>query len=287
MAVKTQKAYMVSVPPRSAGYEFHAAIAALDEPHDEVALMAGSMDFVTPREICGLRALVDHAAAHTREVVLACPNNRHVHRYLERVDFYEHLPPNVRLNQPRPRVRRRDQQDQLIELTRIGSTDDVEGLMDRVSKVAKRQVGPGHLAMAFATAIGAATENVVDHAKSSIGALVAAQRYEATGLELAVVDLGLGIPTTLGENPSYADLTDLEAIERALEDGVSSVQEEGRGTGLWELVETVGKAKASTLGIGSGRGDLRLSWRNGGRTRNAATPGHEIPGTWISIRLEG
>ena len=121
--------------------EFHAAIAALDEPHDEVQLMAGSMDFVTPREICGLRALVDHAAAHAEKVVLDCPTNSDVHIYLERLDFYARLPANVELTRARPQLQRRDRQGQLIELTRIRSTEDVEDLMDRVSKAAIGQVG--------------------------------------------------------------------------------------------------------------------------------------------------
>jgi hypothetical protein len=67
---------------------------------------------------------------------------------------------------------------------------------------------------------------------------------------------------------------------------VSSSQEKGRGTGLWELSEAVGKARNSTLGIASGRGDLRVSWENGRRTRYGSTPAEEVRGTWIWIRLE-
>ena len=288
MSVKAQNTYMVSVPPRSSGSEIHAAIAALDEPHDEVRLMAASLWFVTPREICGLRALVDHAAAHAGRVEFDCPANSSVHRYLERVDFYKHLPENVELSLPRPHLGRWDTRDQLIELVRIRSCDDVEDLMNRVSRVVSGQVGRGHVAKTFATAIGAATENVVDHARSPIGALVAAQRYQRTGLELAVVDLGEGIPTTLARNPDHDGLGDLGAVERSLEDGVSSVtDDDGRGTGLWELVEAVARAENATLGIGSGRADLRLSWERGLRSRNAAVPSYAIPGTWIWVRLEG
>lgn len=232
MSVKTQNTYMVSVPPRSSGSHIHAAIADLDGSQDEVRLMAGSLTFVTPRETCGLRALVDHAAAHADRVEFDCPANADVHRYLERVDFYEELPANVELSLPRPQLGRWDRSEQLIELVRIRSSDDVEQLMNRVSRVAAGQVGPGHVAKTFATAIGAATENVVDHAGSPIGALVAAQRYQTTGLELAVVDLGEGIPTTLARNPDHRGLGDLAAVERSLEEGVSGVSstdDGGRG----------------------------------------------------------
>lgn len=287
MSVKSQNTYMVSVPPRSSGSHIHAAIAALAEPQEEVRLMAGSLTFVTPREICGLRALIDHAAANADRVEFDCPIKSDVHCYLERVDFYKDLPENVELSRDRPRLGRWDRREQLIELVRIRSTEEVEQLMDRAWQVAKGQVGPGRVAKAFATAIGAATENVVDHARSPIGALVAAQRYTRTGLELAVVDLGEGIPTTLGRNPAHRGLGDLEAVERSLEDGVSSVGDAERGIGLWDLVGAVGRGENATLGIGSGRADLTLSWQRGRPTRNRATPACAIPGTWIWVRLEG
>jgi hypothetical protein len=287
MTVKAQNSYVVSVPPRSSASEIHAAMAALDMPQSEVSLVARSLTFATPREICGLRALVEYAAAKADAVEFDCPANGEVHRYLERVDFYRDLPDNVELTVARPSLRRWNQESHLVELIRIRSTEDVEELMTRVSRVAQAEVGHGNVARAFTTAIGAATENVVEHADSPIGALVAAQRYQRTGLELAVVDLGDGIPTTLARNPSHRGLADLEAVERSLQDGVSSVEVEGRGTGLWELVEAVGRGDNSTLGIASGRADLTLSWEAGRPDRYATTPAHVIRGTWIWVRLEG
>jgi anti-sigma regulatory factor (Ser/Thr protein kinase) len=287
MSVKTQNTYPVSVPPRSDGARLHAAINKLEEGgEDEVHLMAGSLQFATPQEVCGLRALVDHAAENAALVHFDCPSKPDVHSYLERVDFYKDLPGNVTLSRSRRPSRRRDRQEQLIELVRIRSSQDVELLMNRVSMIAASQVGPGNVATAFATAIGAAAENVIHHANSPNGALIAAQRYERTGLELAIVDLGDGIPETLGRNPDHSGLSDLEAVERSLEDGVSSSGEEGRGAGLWEFVDRVGRGGSSTLGISSGYADLRISRQGGRHTRNATTPEHPVPGTWIWVRLQ-
>ena len=285
MAVKAQKTYTVSVAPRSSGSEFHAAIADLSEPHDLVRLMAGSMAFVTPRETCGLRALIEYAARQSEEVVLDCPTDRDVHVYLERIDFYKDLPSNVALSHPRPEVRRKDRRADLIEVTRIASEEDVGTLMERVSTVAKPQLGSGPVANAFTTAVTEATENVVSHADSPIGAVVAAQRYDRTGLELSVIDLGAGIPATLARNPAHRGLADLAAIERALEDGVSSINEPGRGAGLWRLAEAVCRGRNATLVIGSGNGELGLAWENGRRRRYAAVPAIGIRGTWIWIRI--
>jgi hypothetical protein len=286
MTVKTQNTHFVSVHPRSSGADIHAAINHL-EGGEEVGIMAASLEFATPREVCGLRALLDHASANARRVEFDCPSKEDVHRYLERVDFYKRLPANVELSKPRPRIRRTSRERSLIELVRVSGCEDVERLMNRVSKIAAGQLKSRHLAMAFATAIGAATENVVEHAASPIGALVAAQRYARTGLELAVVDLGEGIPKTLTRNPEHHELDDLSAVARALEDGVSSIAGEGRGTGLWELREAVRKGGNSTLGIGSGEAELSIGWEDDDAIQNASTPAHPIRGTWIWVRLEG
>lgn len=203
------------------------------------------------------------------------------------MNVYDRLPGNVVLSMPRPQIRRRDLEGQLIELIRIRTADDAEALMDRVNVVACGQFSQSTLARAFATAIGAAAENSVVHSQSPSGALVAAQRYERTGLELAVVDRGLGIPHTLSQNPLHASLNDLEAVERSLQDGVSSSPKEGRGAGLWKLEAAVAASREATLAIASGRADLSLSWRAGRRTCNRTTPAEPISGTWISIRLEG
>jgi hypothetical protein len=301
MTVKTQKAYMVSVPPRSSAAEIHTAISAVNGDQSEIHLMAGSLDFATPKEVCGLRALIDHAATRADRVVFDCPSRRDVHAYLARANFYADLPPNVQLSRPPPVLRRRNRRLTLLELIRVVSTEDVEGLMDLVYEVAKGQFGIGPVATACTTAIGAAIENVVEHADSPIGALVSAQRYRRfrrrrannstlqvpkTGLELAVVDLGQGIPTTLSRHPNHRGLSDLEALERSLEDGVSSTSDPGRGAGLAELVGAVGRTGHSTLELGSGRASLTLEWANGNHYRQRAVPGYTIRGTWISLRLE-
>lgn len=97
MTVQPENAYWVSVPPRSSGTEIHAAIADLRDHRREVRLMAGSLRFATPREICGLRALVDHAAERADRVVFDCPIDADVHGYLARMNFYGQLPANVAL----------------------------------------------------------------------------------------------------------------------------------------------------------------------------------------------
>ncbi len=284
MTVKPMNTYRVSIAPRSSGAEVHAAIHAIDGGHSEVALMAGSLRFATPHEVCGLRALIEHAALHADLVFFDSPVDDQVNRYLTRMDFYADLPGQVVLSRPAPTVRRWDRRNQLVELRRVACCEDVEILIDRVANVAEGQFGKGTSSTACATALGAATENVMDHSESPVGAWVAAQRYRRTGLELAVVDLGRGIPSTMAL--TYADLTDLEALEKALEDGVTCTGEAGRGAGLAELVAAVEQAGNSTLTVRSGRGHLTIS-RSGNATQvQRSTPSCLVPGTWIAIRLQ-
>lgn len=282
-----QKGFSVSVPPRSSGAEIHHAILNLGETQDEVHLLAGSALFLTPREICGLRALIEWAARVAGRVVFHSPVSADLHRYLARVNFYAELPENVEITQPVPALRRRDRRERLVELVRIRTAQDVEALFGRVSDVARGQFGAGSAAArACATAVAAATENAIEHALSPIGALVSAQRYQGTGLELAVVDLGRGIPTTLRQNPRHSDLSDLDAVENALEDGVSSVQERGRGGGLAELVRDVGRVGQASLRLSSGDAELALGWGNGLASFNRSIPASHVRGTWIAVRLD-
>jgi len=283
---ETHEYVRVSIAPRWSTAEVHAAVQAIDGTQDEVELMAGSLSFATPQELCGLRALVEHAAMHAERVSFDCPGDDQANRYLARMDFYSDLPPNVVLTRTVPMLRRNDRRQQLVELRRVACADDVEALMDRVAKVAEGHFGKGTTATACATALGAATENVIDHAQSPVGAWVAAQRYRRTGLELAVVDLGLGIPTTLGRNPVHAGLSDLDAVELALEDRVTSTGQDGRGAGLAELRTAVRQAGNSTLVIRSGRAHLTISQRGSEIQVQRFTPSPAVPGTWIAIRLQ-
>jgi anti-sigma regulatory factor (Ser/Thr protein kinase) len=289
ITMKTQKSQVqrISVPPRLAAGHLQASMEEIDGASDEIHLLASGVKFADPLDICALRTLIDHAAEMSGRVYLECPGDSSVNRYLERMNLYDGLPDNVELSSPRPAIRRQPLGGKLIELSRIVCSADVEALMDRTAEIAGEQFGRrSTVTVAFATAVGAAAENVVMHAKSPTGALVAAQRYQRTGLELAVVDRGLGIPRTLSANPRHQGLSDLQAVERSLQDKVSSSLEEGRGAGLWELCDAVAASRNATLAIASGRADLSLSWADGALHRNPSTPAKPISGTWIAIRLE-
>lgn len=285
MTMKAMKSYVLSVPPRSGHTVVPDAISALGRPHERLEVLAGSLSFATPLDLCALRALVDHAAVACDTVFFDCPVTVDVHNYLARMNFYDGMPANVELSRSAPALRRTDLSARLIEVCRVESIDDVQRLEESVWAVARPRFGSGPMARACVSVIAAATENVLDHAKSPVGAVVAAQSYRSSGLELAVVDLGLGIPDTLRSRAEYQGLTDIDAVRRALDDGVTCTGEEGRGAGLSEIISSARRTKNSTLVIQSGRAKFTLSCSGGFARTHSTLPGISTPGTWISLVL--
>lgn len=78
-------------------------------------------------------------------------------------------------------------------------------------------------------------ENVIHHADTPMGGFAAAQGWKRTAmLEIGIVDLGIGIRSSLSKNASYADIPDdVTAIEAALRPRVSSTPERNAGIGLF------------------------------------------------------
>lgn len=286
MTVKAMKTFILSVPPTAGNAVVPGAVAALDGSCTRFEVMAGSLSFATPLDLCALRALVDQAARVCDTVFFDCPVTPDVHNYLARMNFYERIPANVELSRGAPALRRTNRTARLIEVCRVESSDDVQRLEESVWAVAQPHFGSGPMARACVSVIAAATENVLDHAKSPVGAMVAAQSYSRTGLQLAVVDLGLGIPDTLRSRAEYRSLTDIEAVRRALDDGVTSTGEAGRGAGLAEIISSAQRTRNSTLVIQSGRAQFTVSCSRGTARTYSTRPGISTPGTWISLVLK-
>ena len=282
---KALKSQAVSIPPRSVGTELHVALSEMaNGTVDETRILAASMEWAAPLDLCGLRALIEFAALHVGEVFVDCPSNLNVNNYLERMSLYDDLPSNVSLSRDRPHLST-NASEKLIELRRVNSTESVESVVDAVQRAAYYTLGRNKVAKACGTAVAAAAENVLDHSESPIGAFIAAQTYRGTGLELACVDLGLGIPATLRRRSEYSHLGDAAVIQKALEDGVTSAQrdDQGRGAGLADLCKTVRRAGHSTLTIQSGHANVSVS---NNINPQVTTPRVAFIGTWISIRLQ-
>lgn len=286
MTVKTQNTMAVSIPPVTEPAELLRGIDRLADV-DELRIYASGLRFVRPLGLCLLRALLHRGAERADAVVFEVPDSDEVHMYLARMDFYVGHPSNVVLSRPAPSHNRRDRSDALIELARIERSPQVERLMQQVALVSEDLGGPS-VSKACAVAVAEATANVLEHADSNLGAFVAAQRYPGGGLELAVADLGIGFATSLAKNPAFRDVSDLKALVRSIEPGVSSIiGDAGRGLGLPALVEEIAKVHYAELSLRSGAAELIVESKNGKSEKRKVIHEWRAPGTTIRLRLEG
>lgn len=97
--------------------------------------------------------------------------------------------------------------------------------------------------------------NVFDHSKSENGCFVCAQYYPAKRkIRLCITDFGVGILANLKKK--YKPKTDIEAIEKSVEEGVTSRQQSA-GFGLTHIRNFL-KVNEGTLTIISGRGKVNF-----------------------------
>lgn len=277
----------VTLPARGCANEVRDAIGQLSQPLELVAIDASALQFVSPEDICGLRALIDLAATIADCVTVGCPEDDNVHRYLARMNFYADRPPLVRYSRSVPWLRRRDRSRDLVELAMIQTPTDVSQQFERVLNIGAGQFGANSpMTTAFATAVGVAAENSVEHASAPVPAMMAAQRYGPSTLRLAVVDLGLGIPTTLRRNPLHRDLDDAAAIVRSLDDGVSSITELGRGGGLADMIRKISRVGSARLKITSGAAEVQHAQTGPVHRAHSLELAEPARGTWLAMQLD-
>ncbi|MDT7043309.1 hypothetical protein [Candidatus Nitronereus thalassa] len=124
--------------------------------------------------------------------------------------------------------------------------------------------------------------NVFDHSKSPIGCFSCAQAYpREKRLIISVLDLGVGFLSTL--KPAFPHLeSEVDAIEHAVGEGVTSKTERHGGSGLWILsgfLETCG----GKLEITSGNGFW--SQNMDGVLAKTKIP-FDLPGSCINISID-
>lgn len=100
-------------------------------------------------------------------------------------------------------------------------------------------------------------QNVVDHASSAGGAVAIAEtEFGGVELEVAIVDRGMGVRTSLAANPAYRELSsDLEALRTALRAGVTGRIDKLGGLGLF-FTRILLQANGGVLVVRSGTARL-------------------------------
>lgn len=112
-------------------------------------------------------------------------------------------------------------------------------------------VPSGHAAFVCG-ALDEMISNAQEHSSSELRSLATFEVTPSWWM-FSVTDFGIGIPERLRENRLHRNLRDPDAISKALEHGVSTFAQEGRGMGFSSVFRALTE-RAAKLRIRSGRG---------------------------------
>jgi hypothetical protein len=247
------------------------------------------LTFASPLDLAGVAALAEHHAV-SGSVRLQLPTDEAVTSYLGRMNLLDNLPGQVSLEGPVPGGDRRALDKILVEVSRVTSAEDAEGMWARFGDIALTHFGESAKLVFKAT--GELLGNAVTHGSQPGAVITAAQYYSGKtsgrgGLEVAICDTGVGVLRHLRRNPRFARITTSTAALRvAFQAGASGVAEDkDRGFGLADVLQLVGRLDLASLILASG--DCALFKRWNGRLlltqeTRLITP---IEGTWAWLRV--
>lgn len=250
---------------------------------------AQRLRFAGPLELSAVVALA-HATAHRGEPVeLMLPEELDAANYLQRMNVVRHVRQWGAVTGSVGEDLREDRSGVLLETTSVTEPYEAEQVAERVIPLARHHAD-ARVTQAVFMGIGELLDNACSHADSPIGAYVAAQTYTGEtsgrrGLELAVVDGGIGILDHLRRNPKYRRLRyAATAIRQAVLPGVTGTTER-RGYGFSDILDEVADAGLGRLVLRSGDGIGRITVRHNSRQQVFGSCTVPITGTWAWLRV--
>ena len=153
----------------------------------------------------------------------------------------------------------------LLPVTEFGTEDEANSLWEQVAlNLINDGVGPGNARTDVDGIFEELALNAAQHSRSALSCRATLECFVSDDEIVYVAgvnDAGVGIPTSLRNNPEYQGiLDDSEAIARATEQDVSGTTQQ-RGAGLYHVTERV-QAYRGELAIVAGGGFLMV--RDGG-----------------------
>lgn len=257
---------------------------------DPLGREGGVFDFqgvtlITPAVLAQLAASC-YALARNGQQATIITDNEAVRSYLMRSGFFKVVagvakvePELGQLSAWRYDVMR-GSNPMLIEVTRIVSGAALPALLDQIVWVLRHRLKyKKYDAFDVATAVSEICQNTFDHNSGTAG-FIAMQVYGQGAkrfLEIGVSDYGDGLAATLTRNPKNVIASDLEAIKRAMQLGISEHDDATRGTGLFHLLEITYKhAGAVQIKSGSAKVYYRMDRRQGYAFAVRALPGVHV-----------
>jgi hypothetical protein len=243
-------------------------------------------DFIDAYATMGLALLVRHACLAVQTPDLIVPSSDNVRMYLARQEFFQvisrwyEIPQELRALEScqwagNPRV---------APLRIIEKDEDVSPVADRIERLLTSPAFgiPKPFAKGVWNILTEVFQNVPQHASIGLDRVepgIAVLQVYRGCVEMAVGDIGVGLRSTLSQNPMCVGRCDGELQELVLKQGVSRTALSGRGHGLYQVAATIAKLNG-LLRLQSGRAATTMGSRV--YRQDACT---EFPGTQLWIRL--
>ncbi len=237
---------------------------------------------VTPNPLAGLVAVAASHASRGSPVHIEWPADLRARQMLHSVGFAAALRAFGDWGFPETEGRL-DRIVPIIPMQNFRTTHEVQGLGDALQdQFLAIDALPTSLVGDASTVLTEAADNVVWHAECEEGGFALAwmrrRRQDSVNrlfIEIAVADAGRGIRASLGDAGE-----DRDAIERAMQGGVTGAIGQHRGYGLMHVLEAM-RAPGRLLTVHSGDGFVA---REVGYDRSRQT-GARFPGTLITASI--
>lgn len=213
------------------------------------------------------------------DVRVLLPRSREVRSYLRAIGFYRALrdqgvPVDEGAFDLDPQYAARPH----LPLTKVTTELEVERAQNALADALWESQGPYNLQPALDIVVSELASNAREHGSPCF---VVAQthgggRSGATGVHVAIADFGPGFRSTLA---AYAPASEVEAIERAFEEGVTGTGEM-RGSGLAEARRYIDGYPGARLAIASRTGFVERANRSFTRAE-----GRDCGGVFVSVRF--
>ena len=195
--------------------------------------------------------------------------------YLARMNFHRVL------GLPEPDHGRRPDAGRFIPIMLVSDSDDVFDTVNAISDIVLQQFDNAREFLpAFEWAINEIVDNIFIHSQTKSPGVVCAQLFpQLNRLNIAICDSGIGLRGSLGS--SFDISSDIHAIEKALERGVTRDSNIGQGNGMAGSLEIISKNKGSIC-VSSGGAEYRMTdGRDQGFSETA-----RLDGTCVSLSFD-
>jgi len=260
---------------------------------NQEALDLREVTFIDPYGMVGMLEAGRYLVSNYKEKTMLLPESEDVLKYLERMDFFKFADFYFNIVPEKPAVSdkymRSSFSDVLLEITPIEKSDDIHYIVGRVKKRAHK-ILEKHLHYderaidGFIVALSEVCQNIIEHSGNT--GFVGIQKYHFQKInknvvKIAVMDLGIGFKESLSGRFSIKN--DIDAVEKALLQGVSRYEDIGRGHGLAAVRRFVNQWSGK-LSIRSGTAKLSIipEWTWGKEKESNLT---YFPGAQINIML--